>query len=97
MAAMLVSPDGLLLFAGTSHGHVYIYRLASLSLLTCFPPPAASVGKVDTIALSPCNDFVLTGYSSGDLSVHTNEAQIVAHLKRSLQDLGIGEGGMGAL
>lgn len=95
---MLVSPNGVLLLAGTVQGHVHIYLLASLSLLTSFAPPATSAGfSVDSIALSPCNNFVLCGYASGDLSVHTNEAQRVAHLKQSLQDLGIGEGGMGAL
>jgi WD40 repeat protein len=96
VTALTLSPDGLLLFAGAGSGHVYIYRVPSLVALTSFPPPVAA-GRVDSIALSPCNNFLLCGFAGGAMSVYTSEAQIIMHLKKSLQDLGIGEGGIGAL
>ena len=52
---------------------------------------------VDCLALSPCNNFLLCGFANGDLSFQTNEVQIAAQLKQALNDLGIGEGGIGAL
>jgi len=49
------------------------------------------------LALSPCNNFLLCGFANGDLSLQTNGVQIAAQLKKALSDLGIGEGGIGAL
>jgi hypothetical protein len=59
--------------------------------------PNCCTDAVDSLALSPCNNFLLCGFANGDLSLQTNGVQIAAQLKKALSDLGIGEGGIGAL
>ena len=91
-----VSPNGQLLLTGTTTGAVHIYRLSSLALLASLAPPSPPA-CVDALALSPCSNFLLCGYAGGAMTLHTNDARLVTNLKQSLQDLGIGEGGLGAL
>jgi WD40 repeat protein len=78
VSTLAVSPDACLLFAGTSAGSIFVYQLASLALLTCILPPANCSGQVDSIAFSPCNNFLLCGFSTGQLCIHT--CQVAASL-----------------
>ena len=97
ISSMIVSSDGLLLFTGTVSGCVDVFRLCTLTFLARLAAPSPPPGRVESIALSPCNNFVACGFSNGDLCMHTNEVRMAAHLKKTLQELGIGQDGMGAL